>query len=458
MPAGSWRPAPVRDLFAAPRHAYTAGLLGSVPRGGADAHAAALDRRRAAAADRICPTAAPSRRAAACDDAAACAARRSMTAGRNARRPASTMTSVAAADGMTPCRCSTVERPRPSSFRAPRSLAGRSRGGRRRSCTRSTASSFAVARGETLGIVGESGCGKSTLARCLVRLLDADAGRSATTAWTCGARGAGLRRYRRRVQMVFQDPYGSLNPRLTVGSMLARGAPRPPVRRGAGIDAALGRASRPRAACRRTPAERSPHEFSRRPAPADRHRARAGRRARMPGRRRAGLGPRRLGAGAGRQPAAGAAGAAQLTSCSSPTTCAWCATSRTASRSCIWARIVELAQTERLFDRPQHPYTQALLAARPTSTPTGAAPALPCAGSCRARWRSRRAAPSIRAAPTPSTAAGRSFRFCSAGGTAADRPPAILPRPAQRSRRRGREGRDAIRLPAGQAAYRSVAG
>ena len=82
--------------------------------------------------------------------------------------------------------------------------------------------SLAVARGETLGIVGESGCGKSTLARCLVRLHEPDAG-GMRFAGSDVRRlsGAGLRAYNRQVQMVFQDPLGSLNPRMTVQACLA---------------------------------------------------------------------------------------------------------------------------------------------------------------------------------------------------------------------------------------------
>jgi oligopeptide/dipeptide ABC transporter ATP-binding protein len=82
--------------------------------------------------------------------------------------------------------------------------------------------SVRVVRGETLAVVGESGCGKSTLARALVRLVPLDAGQIVYEGEDVrGLRGESLRRYNRRVQMVFQDPYGSLNPRMTAGEMLA---------------------------------------------------------------------------------------------------------------------------------------------------------------------------------------------------------------------------------------------
>ncbi len=107
-------------------------------------------------------------------------------------------------------------------FSRPRSVLDRLTGRPARIVRALSGVSFKVKRGETLGIVGESGCGKSTLARCLVRLHQPDAGRiDYAGVDVLALQGADRRAYNRRVQMVFQDPYSSLNPRLTVRQMLA---------------------------------------------------------------------------------------------------------------------------------------------------------------------------------------------------------------------------------------------
>jgi len=82
--------------------------------------------------------------------------------------------------------------------------------------------SFEVARGETFAIVGESGCGKTTLARMLLRLIEPDAGQIYFAGENLlAARSVALRSLRRQMQMIFQDPFASLNPRMRVGEIVA---------------------------------------------------------------------------------------------------------------------------------------------------------------------------------------------------------------------------------------------
>ncbi len=121
--------------------------------------------------------------------------------------------------------------------------------------------SFDVRRGETVGIVGESGSGKTTVARCIIRLLDADSGEILVDGSNVvGLSQRALRPVRKRLQMVFQDPFGSLNPRRTVGQLISEG----PMVHGLAEASAWARALEllELVGLERRAAERYPHEFS----------------------------------------------------------------------------------------------------------------------------------------------------------------------------------------------------
>jgi peptide/nickel transport system ATP-binding protein len=118
-----------------------------------------------------------------------------------------------------------------------------------------------VRRGETLGIVGESGSGKSTVARCVARLIDPSGGEIVIGEEEIGRLPPSrLRTHRRRIQIVFQDPYRSLNPRRTVAQSITEG----PMNYGTPREAALARARSLMELVRLDPAslDRYPHQFS----------------------------------------------------------------------------------------------------------------------------------------------------------------------------------------------------
>jgi oligopeptide transport system ATP-binding protein len=123
--------------------------------------------------------------------------------------------------------------------------------------------SFTIAPGETVGLVGESGCGKTTLGRAMVRLVEPTDGQIIFEGEDIrGLKGSALRSRRRKFQMIFQDPFGSLDPRKTVGNIIGealdihRLAPSAAARR-QGVESLLADVG-----LEPSHAERYPHEFS----------------------------------------------------------------------------------------------------------------------------------------------------------------------------------------------------
>ncbi len=238
---------------------------------------------------------------------------------------------------------------------------------------------FDVMKGETLGVVGESGCGKSTTARLLMHLIDRDRGEIVFDARTVGSRDLPLKEFRRQTQMVFQDSYASLNPRLTIEDGIAFA----PQVHGVGRAAAVARARDLLARVGLEPrryAERYPHELS------------GGQRQRVNIARALALQPRLILLDEAVS-ALDKSVEAQVLNLLLDLKDEYGLTYLFISHDlnvvrCISDRVmvmylgqvVEIGASEALFERPLHPYTRALLSSIPSMDPDRRAEQAPLAG------------------------------------------------------------------------------
>jgi oligopeptide/dipeptide ABC transporter ATP-binding protein len=227
-----------------------------------------------------------------------------------------------------------------------------------------------IAEGTTLGLVGESGSGKTTLGRAILRLIEPQSGSVVFDGVeVLNASRSELRRLRREMQIVFQDPFGSLNPRMTVGRIVAEPLVIHGVAAGRALQQRVGELLE-RVGLRADHARRYPHEFS------------GGQRQRMGIARAIAIGPRFLVLD---EPvsALDVSIQAQIINLLDDLrrelslTCLLIAHNLAVVRHIsdrvavmYLGRIVETAAADELYARPRHPYTHALLAAAPNPDPT----------------------------------------------------------------------------------------
>ena len=229
--------------------------------------------------------------------------------------------------------------------------------------------SFEIARGETLGLVGESGCGKSTVGRAALKLIEPDSGRIVLSGTdVSGLSASAMWPHRRRAQIVFQDPYSSLNPRMSAGDIVGEPIGNYGLARGAETAQRVARLF-DRVGLRPEAMRKYPHEFS------------GGQRQRLGIARALAVGPDLIVAD---EPVSALDVSVQaqvlnlLIDLQEEYRLAFLFISHdlavmrhVSHRIAVMylGRIVEMADKRTLFTRPLHPYTEALLAAAPIPDP-----------------------------------------------------------------------------------------